>query len=285
MGNLHTNLIVIFSVELGAAAIAAIVFGLTLLSYWNDMTNPGKRIRSILGSSMLACALVMGLSVFYLTETIRSEESTLKALFDDISLTRWIVYAAVYGAVAYALAKFYRMKETLQWTFIIGTAVSMGCLAIATDLGIDSATRRWTFFAFSLVSIGVALFVQLFADTFIDSTEQAESECERKTRGFVRLWVLITWALLYLWWFLGPYGGNFEGVGNLTFENSMYCAWDTVALWLPILIVYWSFSPIARDVRSSEAYGKARRAVSTMTRSRKAGDADVLVVHTLPHQH
>lgn len=254
MPELRDQLTIIFSFELGAAVLSMLLYGLALFSFWSSETKIDERKRKIIGSCLLAGAFVFGWALFALIEVRRLDESVTRAVIQSIVYIRFIYFAAAAAATAFGLSKFYMLHDTPTWVFVISSVVSLANLSAATYTSVNNEAQRWEFFGVSAAFAVVALAVQTLCDHIKGWSTVAETEEDSFARGFVRLWVLIVWALIYLVWFLGPFGLDAGFAGNHVFEQSCYLVFGFLGFLVTAVVVLFTFTPASESIRKSKAY-------------------------------
>lgn len=263
---LRTQLAWIFGVETAVSALAAVAYTGTLISFWSNNQEADQRKRKIVASSVLTAFTEFVFALTSLILVLVNDQLVVEALFTGWAFFRFIMYIIGGGSLAFGLAKFYKMADTITWTFAICTGLGFGFLAGATLVAytVGLTDLRWVFYALSAFSFIVALVVQLFADSIPGATVLPCNDCDRQARGIVRFWVLIFWPLFLVAFLLGVYGAKSWSTSNHVFEQASYLVVSFFALLMPAFVVHSTFNPDLTPLRNAAC--RAGKMVTNATR-------------------
>jgi hypothetical protein len=282
---LKTNLTIVFAIWLVVSLINGVASLLTVFSYWRVESEPDQRKRKIMASSSLSSFMMMIYTLSSLVVVVTNDSALTGVIMTSWAYSMWFFLLVGAGAVAFALAKFFRLYDNCTWVFTISTALSFGLLGAATILSVTPAFRdvRWVMFAASCALLLLALIIILFADKFFDpavknsGVADPPTECERGFRTMLRLWIAITWILVPVAWILGVFGIGNIATSNHTFEQSSYLLVTFLALVAPIFLILLAFNPDTSFV--GKQVSRAGNVVNNASHSAMAG------AHSRAHSH
>jgi hypothetical protein len=251
----RTSLTISFLIELIAYAIGT---GFNIFMAWRGWDSypewasiPPKQVNTetrhrfryfkVTIAAAFANILMFCMALFFLIGVRENNAALTDSLITANAYVRFVYAAVSTGLLVFAVSKYFFLNDSLTWLVTLNAFFAIANLGAATFTSLASSGYRWSFFAvacgFMLVFDIFFMFFCHFGEVYqTGTTRHAMLHDDHKTtRGFVKLWVWILIAAVFLNWFLCVFGLGNLNISNNVWEQSWYAG---------IMILLFVFTPI-----------------------------------------